>query len=87
MCVSELMTGWDASVDRAHLDSETNCIIIAGDSCSIPADGLLMSWNVFARQTGTVALDVRSSWLLCHMFYYSAFVFRALTLLVGSFDP
>jgi len=60
--VSEFTTGDDASKDRAHLDTETNCIIIP-ESSPIQADGLLMSWNIYARQPGTVALDV--SFLLC----------------------
>ena len=64
--VSEITVGWDASVDRAHLDAEINCIIVAGDCSPVPADGLLMSWNVFARQPGTVALDVRPFSVLSH---------------------
>ena len=59
-CVTELVVGWDSSVDRAHLDHETSCIIIPDDSSPVQADGVLVSWNVFARQPGTVALDVRS---------------------------
>lgn len=69
MLLTELMTGWDASVDRAHLDHETNCIIIADDSSPVQTDGLLVSWNVFARQPGTVALDVCTCTLL---FYIAA---------------
>ena len=58
--VVEFVAGWDASVDRAHLDNETNCIIIASDCSPILADGQLVAWNVFAKQPGTVALDVRA---------------------------
>ena len=54
----EFSTGADACVDRAHLDADINCVIIP-DSNPVQADGLLMSWNIYARQPGTVALDVR----------------------------
>jgi len=54
------MTGADASIDRALLDTQTNCIIIP-ESSPIQADGLLVSWHMFARQPGVVALDVSSA--------------------------
>ena len=66
-CVcSEFTVGADASVDRQHLDTETNCIVVP-DSSPVRADGLLVSWNVFARQPGTVALDVSLSCVLSTM--------------------
>ena len=66
MMCSEFTTGADASRDRANLDTDTNCIIIP-DMAPILADGLLVSWNIFAKQAGTVALDVSFNFsLLMH---------------------
>ena len=72
LCTSELKTGADASKDRAHLDTMTNCIIVP-DVGPVLADGLLVSWNVFARQPGVVALDVRT------YISFSSFLLRFIT--------
>ena len=52
------MVGYE-SKDRRYMDEWTNAIYITDPKKSVQINGKLVSWEIFAKKTGTIYLQVR----------------------------
>ena len=58
---TEFVIGYVPSGSRQYIDEESSCIIIPNPSEPITEDGTLVAWQLFAKHSGMIALDVRNT--------------------------